>query len=726
VLQRVQDEGTGLHAGVRQVMQGHRDGSLSGIRGTVAELIEVAATYDTAIEVALGGHLQDVVVERWRDAERAIEVLKASRAGRATFQPLDNLARRGERPAPRELDRIAGVHGIAADLVQCDTDITVVVQALLGRIVVVEDLATARQAIRDLQSGWSAVTLAGEIARSGGSVTGGAAVRESGVLGRERDLRELPGEIARLEQHRDTALREQSEVAARDQEIVAGRGRVEADRAGLLAQRRERTGQRQRLDSWLRDLRSRQEAEDRRTAAALEQRDLQETELHDVEARRESIAAALNDLREQHETKLARIGTAREAAGDGDTALIAARQELAALEERLRAEQRRISSLTSQRAGLAEEMTLRAKRVAELDGERDALVGQLERLERELASLAIAEAAATAGRAPLAGALTGAERAVNDLETSIERSRNQLLERERGMNQGSLAVERARSELATIHQRIIDDLALDDPSDLLDLPDRDGADGETAGEWILSDDFDAVEKEISRLRDRLRRVGYVGDDVVEEFDRESKHFVHLKTQLEDVMQAALSIRVLLAELTDTMRARFEETFEKVSVAFTEAFTVLFGGGTARLVLTSDDETGAPGGIDIVAQPPGKRLQSLGLLSGGERSLTAVALLFAILRVNPTPFVLLDEVDAALDESNVVRFRDELRTLAAETQAIVITHNRGTVEIADTLYGITMGGDGVSQVLSLRLGDLPLDEDVDVRDLVAVQAGVPTR
>jgi chromosome segregation protein len=175
-----------------------------------------------------------------------------------------------------------------------------------------------------------------------------------------------------------------------------------------------------------------------------------------------------------------------------------------------------------------------------------------------------------------------------------------------------------------------------------------------------------------------------------------------------------------------MQARFEETFARVAAAFTEAFTVLVGGGTARLVLTSDDETGAPGGIDIVAQPPGKRLQSLGLLSGGERSLTAVALLFAILKVNPTPFVLLDEVDAALDEANVVRFRDELRTLAAQTQAIVITHNRGTVEIADTLYGVTMGGDGVSQVLSLRLGDLPLDDEIDVRDLAAMSAGVPVR
>jgi chromosome segregation protein len=182
---------------------------------------------------------------------------------------------------------------------------------------------------------------------------------------------------------------------------------------------------------------------------------------------------------------------------------------------------------------------------------------------------------------------------------------------------------------------------------------------------------------------------------------------------------------MLDDLKTTMEQRFEETFARVAEAFSESFTALFGGGSAKLVLTTDHE-GETGGIDIVAQPPGKRLQGLGLLSGGERSLTGVALLFAILRVNPTPFVLLDEVDAALDEANVVRFRNELRKLARETEAIVITHNRGTVEIADTLYGVTMGGDGVSQVLSLRLTDLPLDEDIDIRDLPAVTAGVPVR
>ncbi len=721
VLRRVQEEGTGLHAGVRQVMQAHRDGALRGIRGTVAELIAVDARYDTAIEVALGGHVQDVVVERWADAEAAIALLKQAKAGRATFQPLETLARRGERPAPRELDRLGGVHGVASDLVRSDDDIAVVARALLGRFVVVDDLPAARQAMRELPSGWNAVTLGGEIARSGGSVTGGSAVRESGVLGRERDLRELPDEIRGFERQRAKAKSQQETVATGAQALQDERTHVQSERAGLVAQGRERGGQRDRLRNWLRDLRQQQGAADRRTEAAGQQRDQWAEDLTAATEKREAVSATLVGLRERHESILARLSGMRETASEADAALTAAQQELAALEERYRAEQRRVASLTSQRTGLAEEMSLRANRLAELDGERTAFAGQLERLEREVASLAASDTTASAGREPLVTALSTAEAAAAQLETAIERARQHLVERERGMNQGSLEVERARSEVAAIQQRIVDDLGFERPEELLTAEDAPNPE-----EWELSDDHEAVEREISRLRDRLRRVGYAGDDVVEEFERESAHYEHLTTQMDDVLRAAASIRQLLADLNETMQARFEETFEKVSLAFTEAFTVLFGGGTARLVLTSDDESGAPGGIDIVAQPPGKRLQSLALLSGGERSLTAVALLFAILRVNPTPFVLLDEVDAALDEANVVRFRDELRKLASETQAIVITHNRGTVEIADTLYGVTMGGDGVSQVLSIRLGDLPLDEDVDVRDLPAVTAGVPVR
>jgi chromosome segregation protein len=210
------------------------------------------------------------------------------------------------------------------------------------------------------------------------------------------------------------------------------------------------------------------------------------------------------------------------------------------------------------------------------------------------------------------------------------------------------------------------------------------------------------------LRERLRRIGYVGDNAVADFERERGQQVYLREQLDDIEGASAALRDLLAELRQTMRIRFDETFSRVAAAFAEAFATLFGGGTAQLVLTTGDNGTEPG-IDIIAQPPGKRLQSLALLSGGERALTAAALLFAILKVNPTPFCILDEVDAALDEANVVRFRERLQELAQRTQVIVVTHNRGTIEIADTLYGVSMGADGVSQVLSLRLSEaLPAD------------------
>jgi chromosome segregation protein len=195
----------------------------------------------------------------------------------------------------------------------------------------------------------------------------------------------------------------------------------------------------------------------------------------------------------------------------------------------------------------------------------------------------------------------------------------------------------------------------------------------------------------------------VGDDAVADFERESQRQGYLREQLADVQGAAAALRELLADLRQTMRARFDETFSRVAQEFAQAFSTLFGGGTAQLALTTGDN-GAEPGIEISAQPPGKRLQSLALLSGGERALTAAALLFAILKVNPVPFCLLDEVDAALDEANVVRFRERLQELGRQTQIIVVTHNRGTIEIADTLYGVSMGADGVSQVLSLRMSE----------------------
>jgi chromosome segregation protein len=691
-LRRLQESGAGLYAGVRETLGAARAGNLHGIHGTVAELIEVPARYDTAIEVALGAHLQDVVVARWTDAEAAIAHLKRTNAGRATFQPLDTV-RAGRGGMPREALAIPGVHGVASELVSAGADLGGVVSALLGRTIVVDDLPAARATLPHLPSGWSAATLAGEIARTGGSVTGGAAVRESGALGRERELRKLPRELKRLERARADAVASLDEAAGTTHRLAEERRQQETARAGLLATRKERQEQRDRLAGWLGDLWAEQTAAERRMTALAAAAETALAESASLERDQDTILAEIAALREQRDALQTQLARDAETASEAEQQLAAEQRRLAALDERLRGERRRETALRAQRQGLDEESALRAERAAALDGELTSLAAQLDRLVTETATLTAARDTVQAERPPLETATKRAEAETTRLDRVLDTARNTVLETERAHGTAGLVVERARGELAAIRQRIVDDL------------DAGGQEDALLSSVPLSPcpPADEMEREIARLKERLRRVGYVGENAVEEYEREAERQSFLREQLADVQGAAESLRTLLADLHLTMRRRFDETFARVATVFAETFTTLFGGGTARLVLVAG-ENGDGAGVDIVAQPPGKRLQSLALLSGGERALTAAALLFAILRVNPTPFCLLDEVDAALDEANVVRFREQLQALAAETQAIVITHNRGTIEVADTLYGVSMREDGVSQVLSLRLAE----------------------
>ncbi len=701
-LQQMHDSGAGLHAGVRAVVQAARTGELSGIRGTVGELIALPPRYDTAIEVALGGHLQDIVVDRWADAEAAIAHLRRVRAGRATFQPRETVRGRGGRGRPDAALRQPGVHGVASDLIETDEEFAGIAEALLGRTIVVDDLPVARSILGDLPTGFSAVTLGGDVARTGGSVTGGAAVRETGTLARERELRELPELVAALAGQRQGCLDALAVAEEIPTKIAAESRAVEADLAGLRTMARERAGQRSRLTAWLADLEREQLGAERRLAAirqSIASRDDEQAAMSAAEATLAEDRSGLQTRLEGAETALAEVGSA---ATTAERAIADHQRDLATLEERLRAEHRRQASLTAQRQALQDELATRAERSSTLDGEIAALRGQRQRLERETSALESQLATAREQRQPLDAAVRAAQIALTRVTGQIDTERRAQLGHERARGEAGRGLERTRADLTAIELRIVDDLQLDDPAEILVTAEPAPTDGDVAAGLPMPTD---PEREIARLRERLRRIGYVGDDAIGEFERESSHHAFMREQLDDVQQAAVALRRLLAELHATMRERFDETFGRVAAAFSDAFAELFGGGSARLVMTSAESSGtggAAGGIDIVAQPPGKRSQNLSLLSGGERSLTAAALLIAILRVNPTPFCLLDEVDAALDEANVVRFRAQLQRLSQDTQVIVITHNRGTIEIANTLYGITMGADGVSKMLSLRM------------------------
>ena len=688
----MQESGAGLHGGVKEVMAAARGGRLSGIQGTVAELIVVPKQVETAIEVALGGRLQDVVVARWADAETAIAHLKQSGAGRATFQPLDTVRGGRSGAPPTEVTRLPGSLGVAAELIEAPREmIETVVATMLGRTIVVLDLDTTRAALKHLPAGWNVVTLSGEIARAGGSVTGGSATRESGTLSRERELRDLPGVVAGLESQRIAARDALARAEAATRDIQEEQRQAEGERAALQAAAGERRQHLARLQGWLDELRAEQaRAEQRRQELGEDQqqaasaRDELGQQISVLTETREQAARA----REEAELALAEIVSAASAS------------ERAAAEEgrRLAGSGGAVAWRTAPRgqsplAGARAGRRARAPRPSarpDLDRERDSLAADHQRLTLEAEETARELAAAREARAPLLAELKAAERDATRLADAVQAARANMAAHDRERDHAGFALERATQDWELLRARIVEDLDVNDPDDVLAIESEHAAMPPAERE-----------KAIGLLRERLRRTGYAGEDAVADYERERAHQDFLREQLADVEGAAAALRELLADLRQTMRARFDETYRKRggSLRRRVRHPLWRRHGAAR---ADHRRRHAEPGIEIIAQPPGKRLQGLALLSGGERALTAAALLFAILKVNPVPFCLLDEVDAALDEANVVRFREQLQELARQTQIIVVTHNRATIEIADTLYGVSMGADGVSQVLSLRM------------------------
>lgn len=682
LLERTYESGEGLHAGVRALLRAVRRGrlDLAGLRGTLAELIEVPKEYETAIEVALGGRLQDVVVERWSDAETAIAYLKKENAGRATFQPLDSV----RRPATPGLDlNEPGIAGIAATLVTYPNDIAPVVEQALNRTLIVEDLETSRRILKRSR-GWTLVTLAGEITRPSGSVTGGSGARSAGLLARERDRRTLPEFITKKER-----------------ELEERQRALESDRLAANTLDTNIAGERQAIEGRRLAVRELQDEHDRLTrdlagSRAVVERYQQQSEAHSRQrsAMIDDESAARSALQQQisirDEAQLARDGLAQEltVTPEGhDESLADLRAQIAAARERLRSLEAGTQRARQDAANATAAIQSRESEITRATSQLDEQASRRVTLDADVARL---EAAIVRQRAEITPLQTDRQSIAPQIaiaERELDRSIGGVRDAERNRDRSALDLARCQDEQVFLSERVRNDLEIDDPASL--LPEA----GETG---------EHVEKEINRLRERLRRMSAVGEDVLEEHAAESERMQFLTSQLEDVDHAAESLRAVLADLNRKMAASFSETFADVASEFEQTFKRLFGGGTARLSQQNEDDE--PGGVDIVAQPPGKRLQGLNQLSGGERALTAVALLVAIQRVNPSPFCLLDEVDAALDESNVVRFRDELKDLAESTQYVVITHNRGTIEGADILYGVTMGDDGVSRTVSLRLDE----------------------
>lgn len=674
----------GVNAAVRAALawaarEGHTDFRL------VSSIVTAPQHLEAAVEVALGARLQQIVVDCWDAAEAAVAELKRSGAGRATFLPLDTLRPSRRMVAPRS-GWPPGILGCAADMVAFDQHYTPVIDLLLGRTILAENLQAARAALRSLDSGVQIVTLAGEHVAASGALTGGSTRAGGGVLAREREYRQLPEQITTAREQiaaleRAAAEHEQSLAHAlatvREAENALRAARTRRDQAQAEHERTRR--ETQRIEGELTTARRHEEravAEHATVQARLQ------TILDSLRAEQ----AALADAHAMLTARESRLAERQEAARADDAALNELRTARAAAEGDLRAHAGAYAQQEQAERSLAAEVETLATTVAHSEAEVGTLERGLTELGQQVAGLMdeshkanlILDAAREAARL--------AQSRRDQAETAERAAYAAIVEREQAASHAELALQRANAEWQALWERAAaDDIDLD----LLE-PAMPG-----------QRDLIMQAEEVADARNRLRRLGPVNALAPEEYATLLERHTFMQKQAEDVRTTAALLQDAIADLGRYMDDQFRATFAGIAEEFSAAFVRLFGGGSAELMLV-DGRDGGRSGVEIVAQPPGKRKLNLQLLSGGERALTGAALVFAILRHQPRPFCVLDEVDAALDEANVVRFREALLELAGDTQFIVVTHNRGTVEAAATLYGVTMGTDGVSRVLSLRL------------------------
>jgi chromosome segregation protein len=719
------EQQSSLYGGVRAVVAAASEGRLGGYVGTVAELIHVPPDLESAVEAALGGRLQEVVVEKWEDAEGAITMLKTAGAGRATFLPLDTL----RSPAAQAAPKGSGIIGVARDLMEYEARLQKLAEALLGRLLIVEDLASARRTLGGMQANapWTLATLSGEVVRPGGSLTGGSHTRgDDGrakgktILSRERRRRELlnaqesaRGAVAEREQSVADAM---ALVREREETVASISNRVDEVRkrqVGAQMAHLERQNSVARLHqeySWRNGLLSEMRKNIDELATSIEGMNHQRGEIAGLiepqQARVAEASGRLSDLEVEREEMVR--GTS-----EGQT-------RLAVLAEALRNVHARMTEVRREASRIDVSLLDIERRLAKEEVDEAEMARRLEEQAAEVAFLAEQLASAETE-------IAHSERQVRVLEGEVSRIEGEqtalqaaLLESETTYSRSAVERQRCVGTLDSLRVEIIEEMAggsddrdarvMVEESGLLDtsaslrwpLARRDGEAHEyNEKASLIGEDNSDRERRIYALKARLSRLGPVNPLALEEHKALAERHSYLQVQLTDLVSAAESLRRVIAELDRTMRDQFAATFDQVNDAFQHFFNRLFGGGTARLELTNPMDVSASG-VEILAQPPGKRMQPLAALSGGERALTSAALLFALLKVRPVPFCVLDEVDAALDEANVTRFRSALQELGQKTQFVVITHNRGTIEAADTLDGISMACDGTSQLLSLKV------------------------
>lgn len=692
-MKEMQDDLDGFMQGVREILKNSRrsSGGVEGVHGAVAELIRVPEKVELAIETALGGALQHVVMNDERSARAAIAFLKSRQLGRATFLPLDVI--RGRSIPEHDRRTIAGMEGfvgIAAELISCDSKYAQIAENLLGNVLISETLEHANRIAARCQYRFRVVTLEGDVVNAGGSMTGGSVQKKgANLLGRTRQIEQLDGEIKstaeQITKLRDKISDLRKEQSIRNQNVDDLRSQGEQLRIDEQHQRAEL----QQLENEQRHLDEQSQLFQADSAGHKSEQEQLTKSAKDAEARLEQLTKEEARLQEE-------IRVAEERRKAGESAKEQLQDQLTDLKIALAKTDQEKMSFEDQAARIRADIG-RAKQ--ELSGLREMLVRQEEEASQH--------AAESVKQIEQLNALKLKKDTCSE-QTDLKRSERAELTRE--LEQGESETKEQRTQLRSIEDQLrqieiaVNRLDVELDNLLRKLSEEYELSYELAKErYPIPEDVLAAQNEVRDLKRRISSLGEVNLGAIDEYERVKERYTFLNDQKNDLIEAKTTLYQVIREMDDEMSKRFRSTFEAIRGHFVVVFAKLFGGGRADLIMVDPDRV-LDSGIDIVAQPPGKKLQNLQLLSGGERALTAIALLFAILQVKPVPFCVLDEVEAALDEANVARFAQYLREFSELTQFIVVTHRKGTMEEADVLYGVTMEEGGVSKLVSVRLED----------------------
>ena len=688
LLTEMEKEYEGFSRAVKLVMQAADKGGLRGVHGPVASLMTTQEQYTVAIEIALGGALQNIVVDTQNDAKSAIGYLKQRDGGRATFLPLD--AVRGEKLRESRIEEEYGFVGVASELVQYEKRYDGVFQNLLGRTVVVEDLDCGVTMARRYQNRFRIVTLDGQVINRGGSMTGGSVSRSAGVLSRASELSGLREQLTGLKASLDQAAH-RAEETGRDlqkaqYELDVAREQQQNAAQQVLAL--ETRGQ--HYDS----LRETLEA----TLEALDAENLRLTrQTADGDARRRELQTEIDgqedlarQLRQQAQDCLA---------GQSDL-----QSKTGGISDRITRCKEQQAALAAERQGAESRLADLRQLMTDLDGDcrsREDLARQLHESQVRAREQMAEHQARCDSLHRQAEDLRGQLQTLQQEKLDLEQQRTALNRQTQTCNDAVIA---AQQELSRLEQKR-SAAAMEEKTILDKLWERyELSHSEAQAQRVELESVPKATRRIGELNRSIKALGTPNIGAIEEYERVNGRYTYLSDQRADVEQAKGELTGVIDQLTQQMTEIFAQQFRLLNDSFQETFLELFGGGKARLEL--EDENDILGcGIEIKVQPPGKQLKTITLLSGGEKAFVAIALYFAILKVHPTPFCVMDEIEAALDEANVVRYARYMRRIAGKTQFIVITHRRGTMEEADVLYGVTMQERGVSRILTINLNDM---------------------